>query len=79
MSINKTVEEKFTAIDLLNVICDGLVKYRVYGTLPKMSVRLELPPPTFEKFMSDMKCVSQNADITSIKYGNFNFTVIKTD
>ena len=79
MSIEKNTEQKFTAIDLLNVICDGLFKYRVPNSSTKMSVSINMPNETFEKFLSDMKIVYDKVDVTDILYAEFKFCFTKSD
>ncbi len=69
----------FTAIDLLNVICDGLCQYRVPNTSPDFSVSIKMPPETFNKFMSEMRCVYDDINETELIYGHFKFSVTKND
>lgn len=77
MSNENNETASFTAIDLLNVICDGLCQYRVPNTSPDFSLSIKMPTKTFNKFMSEMRCVYNDINETEIIYGNFKFNVSK--
>jgi len=70
----------FTAIDLLNAVGDALISYRTTGTKPYSIVtNFEFPNDTYEKFMTEIKNISQSVDKTEILYAGFKFSVKKVD
>ena len=72
-------EAKFKAIDLLNTIGDGLVKYKINKKLYESRVILEFPEESYNRFIKEMKVTCPNTNVFDIYYGGLRFSLSKAD
>ncbi|MDE3236437.1 MAG: hypothetical protein KGO81_10820 [Bacteroidota bacterium] len=75
--IGSQSQQKFTAIDLLNTVCDALLAYRCIGEKPySIVINFEFPNNTYEKFTDEFKTIAPKIfDALDIEYGSFKFSV----
>lgn len=74
------IEERNSAIDLLDNICDNLSRYKakIPNRIDSVKIILELPKVSFERFLTESKNdfkASDESDIHDFSYGFYRISI----